>query len=337
MCCRWIEEEKQKRAMVMKFTEVYSADSQLVCDVLACKQRDADPIVLVADFAKLKDDISVASTASNTTVECAFFEMQTLDVPSLWRYCRGTKADMNPLSGYEIVPELEQQFRAFVLARDARLAETSALQVKIRLNDERSSVHRQDPSLQRLFDAVVDTFVFFIEDVCDHKHQVFGFKYCPTPGCSADKATGTLESGGVGCAVMRRLQGKGFPSLELSPYGREFKEWVANFRRAYGVPESFICNKQIKQIDLRKAPARHHRCWSSKIHRRHNADNYLAFEKETLRMLNSDVSCNGLYLFDNIAFVVSCNLLYLSNNCWSATALCFLALELCNFIIIEVS
>jgi hypothetical protein len=38
----------------------------------------------------------------------------------------------------------------------------------------------------------------------------FAFKYCPTPGCSADKATGTGLERGIGHAVMNRM---GFPGL----------------------------------------------------------------------------------------------------------------------------
>jgi hypothetical protein len=288
-------------------------DSELVMDMEKLRRGEADPVELVADFSRDKDDCSVASTVDDEEVavdplsEKTFFKMETVEEPSLSRKCQGTKVDMNPLSGYEIVPELQVEFRAFVAGRDARLAKCSSAQSKQRMHDERASACRQLPQVVQLFDAVVDAFALFVsgpegdeprdkaERQLWHKRRAFGFKYCPTPGCSADKATGNLESGGVGYALMARLShafGKGFPQVALSPYGKEFKEWVASFRRAYGVAESFIGSRQVKQIDLFRAPAGHLRKWSDRIHKRHNADHYAWFERESRRRMEEKVrSC----------------------------------------------
>jgi len=70
------------------------------------------------------------------------------------------------------------------------------------------------------------------------------FKYCPTPGCSADKATGSKE--GIAWAVMRRLGD--FPSALLDPYGRQFKSWVSANRELHGVAETHIGGGRIKQV-----------------------------------------------------------------------------------------
>lgn len=70
------------------------------------------------------------------------------------------------------------------------------------------------------------------------------FKYCPTPGCSADKATGSKE--GIAWAVMRRLGD--FPSASLDPYGRQFKSWVSANRELHGVAETHIGGGRIKQV-----------------------------------------------------------------------------------------
>jgi hypothetical protein len=60
--------------------------------------------------------------------------------------------------------------------------------------------------VEDLFDAVADCF----RDMM-HSGDPFAFKYCPVPGCSADKATGTSpQGGGIGYAVMRRM---GFPGM----------------------------------------------------------------------------------------------------------------------------
>jgi hypothetical protein len=65
---------------------------------------------------------------------------------------------------------------------------------------ERSSPARQDPNLVGLFEAVVDVFALFMTGLGDEDNdetlldpstlqlrRYTGFKYCPTPGCSADK------------------------------------------------------------------------------------------------------------------------------------------------------
>ena len=77
----------------------------------------------------------------------------------------------------------------------------------MRILQERSSPARYEDSLVDLFDAVADAFA---ELLLADNH--FAFKYCPTPGCSVDTATGSLESGGLACAVMTKL---GFPGKFL--------------------------------------------------------------------------------------------------------------------------
>ncbi len=63
-------------------------------------------------------------------------------------------------------------------------------------------------ALEELFDAVADGFVELMQ-----AGHPFAFKYCPTPGCSADKGTGgSGGGGGIAWAVMERM---GFPGIGL--------------------------------------------------------------------------------------------------------------------------
>ena len=68
-----------------------------------------------------------------------------------------------------------------------------------------------------------------------------------------------------------------------SPHCIEFKEWVAAWRLAYSVAESYIGRRQLKQIDIAKTPSRHLKTWGERIHARHNPDGYAAFLEEAKR------------------------------------------------------
>lgn len=285
-----------------------------------------DPITLVRDFGMLKDDISVASTAekpSSLDSICDQDENESSpplssrdgatededeedndndydEASLLFRFFRiefvevsvpvpPTQAQMNPLSGCEVVPWLKEDFRRFVEDRDRKLAEEASAQRKQRIFQERSRPSRYEEPICNLFEAVADAFVSFMTSAKDAKRRIFGFKYCPLPGCSADKATGNLDSKGIGHAVLKRFSVlKGFPMEELSPFSTEFKSWVSTHRRMYGVPESFIGCRQIKQIDLSKAPAMHMRNFVDRIHKRHNPEGFARFEEESRLLLNGN-------------------------------------------------
>jgi hypothetical protein len=311
--------------LVERFVHYYTDDEELLLSVQkeanssssSTAERYVDPIELVSDFAVPKDDCSVASTAENSESEYNDYNDHNDESASMtssssstsqrsnkfFDYGRitvqvpvpGTKASMHPLSGYEVVPWLQADFQQFVADRDQRLAKEASAQRKQRIFVERSSPQRYDQNLCDLYDAVADAFVAFILSPNKNRSD-FGFKYCPLPDRSADKATGNLDSKGIGHAVLKRFSVlKGFPMEDASPYSTEFKSWVSTFRRTNGVPESFIGCRQLKQIDLSKAPAMHLRNWGDRIHMRHNPDGFKQFEEDVRRRIeeNSAARNNG--------------------------------------------
>lgn len=228
-------------ALADKFAARYADDAELAASIPPCKEdeepaavdKKKDPIEFVSDFGMLTDECSDAETDSNGADEdpcedgppfLKFFEDEmSVPVTTCTTKRVGTKPSMNPLSGYEVLPELKDRFAAFVAARDARLKAEAKASRNECIRRERASEQRcSNEALALLFDATVETFVHFMRgEGQPHALRMSGFKYCPTPGCSADKATGSLESGGIGEAMMRRL---GFAS-GMSPTGgrREFK------------------------------------------------------------------------------------------------------------------
>ena len=167
--------------------------------------------------------------------------------------------------------------------RDLQLKEQAKSERKNRIAQERSQNLRSNEHLVLLFDTIVDTFYDFMKNSKKRQLRMSGFKYCPTPGCSADKATGNLESSGIGEAMMRKL---GFAN-RLSPTGgrREFKEWIATYRLAEGVAESWIGRQQLKQINYAKLPTLHATLWVDRIHKRYNAAGWDAFHNKTMESL----------------------------------------------------
>jgi hypothetical protein len=276
----------EERRMACLFA-AYHAHNKEILQSIADSQRASDPVVFVASFSPDGDECSVASTAADLhddgdgSSSCSVYKFFSLeyamqDPRGIRVPYAGTKVAVNPLSGYEVVPELDAEFRAFVAARDRRLkAEASAARKKM-ISMQRDSPGRSDPCLVALFWAVVDAFELFLQSDCEQR-RMFAFKYCPTPGCSADKGTGNADTGGIGQALMGCL----FPGIQ----SREFKEWVACFRRGYGIAESFIGCRQIKQIRLRGAPSMHLSLWGSRIHERHNPEGYKRFKEEAIMRL----------------------------------------------------
>ena len=293
-----------------EFGKHYAKDAELVESltkpgniVVDKAQQENDPILLLVRECTVKmDNCSEASTKDNyyqqqqqQMDEDEFLDMYFVMVPEKVQCSvMGTTESMNPLSGYEVVPEMQDAFRKFLRERDAQLKMKSSMQRKERIMLERSRASRYDENLCTLFDTVVDAFVEFMtgcfcgggSSSSSSKNKVFAFKYCPTPGCSADKGTGNLETGGVGEAMARRFAAlKGFPAAQLSPHGKEFKMWVSTHRRTYGIPESFIGCRQLKQIDLAKAPAMHIRKWMDTIHMKHNPEGVDQFQKGAMERL----------------------------------------------------
>ena len=303
------EKAEDQMMLAREFARVYSGDKELLANVEKQRVQDVieydaghksleEQIKLVRDSAVVRDDCSVASTAENTEdgleLDGAgianlrhtsfFFDSDTVQVQIP---VPATKASTNPLCGYEVLPWLQQDFCNFVADRDRRLKHEASLQRKQRICNERRALPRYDENLCQLFEAVADAFVAFMTS-SSRKREVFGFKYCPLPGCSADKATGNLDSKGIGHAVLKRFSVlKGFPMEDLSPYSTEFKSWVSTFRRTFGIPESFIGCRQIKQINLHKAPAMHLRNWGDRIHKRHNPQGFDQFEEQARQSLQA--------------------------------------------------
>lgn len=118
-----------------------------------------------------------------------------------------TNTNMNSVCGFCVIPEWDMQFQQFVRDRDIRLKKDAKSLRKKNLLIECSQPCRSECGhVEDLFDAVADCF----RDMM-HSGDPFAFKYCPVPGCSADKATGTSpQGGGIGYAVMRRM---GFPGM----------------------------------------------------------------------------------------------------------------------------
>ena len=109
----------------------------------------------------------------------------------------------------QVVEEYQPQWREFIQKRDAYLKAQARKSKKERIAKERLSLDRRRPEVQDLFDAVADAFVELM-----HDEHVFAFKYCPTPGGSADNATGFGNRGGIATAIIRKM---GFPGPELDP------------------------------------------------------------------------------------------------------------------------
>jgi hypothetical protein len=77
---------------------------------------------------------------------------------------------------------------------------------------------------------------------------------------------------------------RGFdPSVHL-------QEWVAVWRRTYGVAESFIGCQQLKQVNLFKTPSRHLKFFGKRLHERHNPEGYQEFMEEAMRRVDQSVS-----------------------------------------------
>jgi hypothetical protein len=75
------------------------------------------------------------------------------------------------------------------------------------------------------------------------------------------------------------------------------QEWVAAYRLAYGVAESHIGRRQIKQIDLAKAPAMHIRKFGQSIHERHNPEGMKQFKIKAMdRLKNGGKGVNASHL-----------------------------------------
>jgi len=98
----------------------------------------ADPIESITSFFQSSNECSETATEAgdghtkHNVYE--FFLCKDLLLPGLGQeYYRAE--DMNPLCGYEIVPELEEDFRAFVKARDAKLAEKASQKRKVSILD----------------------------------------------------------------------------------------------------------------------------------------------------------------------------------------------------------
>ena len=115
-----------------------------------------------------------------------------------------TNTNMNPVCGFQIVPEWDAAFRSFIERRDKAYAQAKRKECRDLIKKQREA-RKDDDMLELLFEAVADAFV----DLMRAGHP-FAFKYCPTPGSSADKATGTLGSGGIAQAIMTRM---GFPGI----------------------------------------------------------------------------------------------------------------------------
>ena len=392
-----------------KFADVFSEDVELIASIPAGAASDddggssddnnnrPDPMERVHYFGMNTGECSDADTDSEqgspspppAALVCTFFRITAgAKAPTKTAKYVGTRPATNRLSGYEIVPNLREDFREFVAGRDRCRALEKKAECRQRILEERSEEHRSVGALPKLFDEVVEAFLEFMgQDNKSRQLRMSGFKYCPTPGSSADKVsfekicislhflqtifwqpmgffsspvctcnvvqndkkqgtgnletifwqpmgffsspvcncnavqndkkqgtgnletmfwqpmgffsspvctcnavqndkkqgTGNLETEGIGMAMLRRL---GFASF-ASPTGgrREFKEWLACYRLAEGVAESFIGRGQLKQINYARLPTLHATLWVDRIHRRHNAEGYAAFEQQTLDSL----------------------------------------------------
>lgn len=60
-------------------------------------------------------------------------------------------------------------------------------------------------------------------------------------------------------------------------HGREFKWWLATWRRAFRIPESSVGCGQIKQIELKHVPAKNMQLFGLKLYARHNPAGWQAF------------------------------------------------------------
>lgn len=291
--------EQSERDLVYLFSKHHAQDEALHLSVAAAQSaRKVEVIQHLKDFGEASDDISEASTDEDEDKafsvdigdvhEFTFFDFKEVEVEVRAKRFAGTRESMNPLSGFEVIPELQSAWMAFVHDRDAKLAAEAKLQTKSTILQERSSEERQSgTAVAKLFDAVLQAFVKFMDGASPMKRRLFAFKYCPTPGCSADKGTGNLETGGIGEALLRHLaSSKSFSVLSATQGRREFKEYVACYREALGrVPESCIGRRQIRQIDLSRAPTLHLRLFSDRIHKRHNVANYTAFQDRVMANL----------------------------------------------------
>jgi hypothetical protein len=198
-----MKQQEVYKEKAMEFAACHANDNELKSSVQVLNQ--ADPVELIKDFDLDGDERSETSTDAGGIHEDSsfdvymFFHEATKVVPDLsveWK----TKESMNPLKGFEIITDLQEKFHAFVDKRDDELASKSRQQRRERMHAERSSPVRRDEHVVALFEEVVRVFARFIGDFEDSSEdsstldperirlrRVFGFKYCPTPGSSADK------------------------------------------------------------------------------------------------------------------------------------------------------
>jgi hypothetical protein len=218
-------------------------------------------------------------------------------------FCR---MNMNPVCGFEVVPEWQSEWRQFVAARDRGYAAGVKEAKRQQLLLERSSRDGND-ALEELFEAVADAFA----DLMNEGHP-FAFKYCPTPGCSADKGTG--NSCGIAHAVMERM---GFPGIGLDhvsifshfflfmavsdtcvlqQHGRLFKSWLSVHRELHNVAESKFGRSQFKQLALQQLPAMHTRLFMKRVHQRHNPQGYALLMRKLASLSGGGITLNSAHL-----------------------------------------
>lgn len=175
------------------FVDFVNEDSNL------CERLAGDPIKCAHEPRKNTDDWQYDLQQKDLFVEekgCVVGSKQAR-----------THMNMNALCGYQIVPEQDAAFRKFVQGRDKRVAAKRAQEKQQAVQAEWDHPCRHEERLEELFEAVACAFEELLS-----AGDGFAFKYCPTPACSADKATGTCARGGIAYAVMKRM---GFPGVGL--------------------------------------------------------------------------------------------------------------------------
>ena len=244
----------------------------LCCNPDLASKLAADPI---QEISFEGDDEETRSVNWCDLEEHDVFEKRVGKVVAV-KPCK-TRMNMNSLCGFQVVPELEKEFRDFLEKRDKAYAAQMKASKKLRLNKERSAPSRASQKLEDLFEAVADAFVELLE-----AGHPFAFKYCPTPGCSADKATGSCE--GIASAVMRKM---GFPGHGLDDHGRLFKSFIAAHRELHNVAESHFGSRRFKQVNLKGLPAMHARLFLGKVHAKFNPEGYHALMRKVSACINS--------------------------------------------------
>ncbi len=92
-----------------------------------------------------------------TLQEDSFFEMREKGKLIATKKAR-TNMNMNPVSGFCLVPEWEGNFQEFVRDRDQTLKQEARVSARKRMQDECSRSWRSEEKLEDLFDAVADCF-----------------------------------------------------------------------------------------------------------------------------------------------------------------------------------